>query len=96
MKIITNAKGTRSIEVTEEHLQTLQRYNLLTALEGQTGITEDTLERLRLHTRALLESTPDDPKLIELAHDVIFHDNMKAVGLANLIAAASRNGIPLE
>lgn len=84
--IITNARQTRTIEVSDQHLATLQHYHLLEGLGEH--VNEDALERLRLHARALLESAGSDASLVDLCHDVIFHDNMKAIGLSNLIALA--------
>ena len=86
--IITNAKGSRSIEVSDQHLATIHKYNLMAGLEGQSGVTEETLESLRLQLRSLLESNNGDSELINLCKEVFFHDNMKAIGLQNLIALA--------
>lgn len=83
--ITTNAKGTRSINISDDHIATIQRYNLLNNLLGSDGATEEALERLRLHTRSLLESVDDKVALLTLCKEVLFHDNMKAVGLQNLI-----------
>ncbi len=86
MTITTNEKGTRSIEVTEEHLETLQRYSLLTDLLDSNGIVnENVVQKLRLNTVSLLEHHNDDPALLALCRDVLFHDNMKAYGLHQLI-----------
>ena len=86
MTIITNEKGTRSIEVTEEHLETLQRYSLLTDLLDSNGIVnENVVQKLRLNTVSLLEHHNDDTALLALCRDVLFHDNMKAYGLHQLI-----------
>ena len=86
MTIQTNEKGTRSIEITNEHLSTLQRYSLLTDLLDSNGIVnESVLQKLRLNTVALLEHHNDDPALLALCRDVLFHDNMKAYGLHQLI-----------
>lgn len=89
--IITNAKGSRSIEVSDTHLETLLKYNLLSGLVDSTGlVTEEVLEKLRLQVRSLLEHT-DDAQLLELCQQVIFHENMKAIGLQNLIALAAEH-----
>ncbi len=86
MTIQTNEKGTRSIEITNEHLSTLQRYSLLTDLLDSNGIAhESVLQKLRLNTVSLLEHHNDDPALLALCRDVLFHDNMKAYGLHQLI-----------
>lgn len=84
--IQANAKGTRFIEVTDEHIATIQQYNLLSGLVGSNSmVTEETLESLRMQVRALLENNPQDEALLNLCQNVIFHDNMKALGLENLI-----------
>lgn len=86
MLIQTNSKGSRSIEVNENHLDTLRRYSLLTNLLDSNGIVnESVLQKLRLNTVSLLEHHNDDPALLALCRDVLFHDNMKAYGLHQLI-----------
>ncbi len=72
--------------ISEEHLQTIEKYSLFDNLLDSNGIVDaDTLERLQLNVRALLERTEGAPELVNLAHDVIFHENMKALGLHQLI-----------
>lgn len=87
MQIITNQSGTRSIEVTTQHLETIKKYQLFRNLIDSNGIiNESVLEKLRLNTRALLESNgTTDKSLMDLCFDVIYHPNMKAIGLHNLI-----------
>ncbi len=87
MTIITNQSGTRSIEVTQEHLDTIERYQLFRNLIDSNGIVdEDTLEKLRFNIRAILEREGTaDKALMDLCFDVIYHQNMKAIGLHNLI-----------
>ena len=86
MTIQTNSKGTRSIEVTEEHLATLRRYTLFSDLLDSHGIVDESdLEKLRLNARSLLERYADDTALLALCQQVLFHDNMKAFGLHELI-----------
>ncbi len=85
-KIICNMKGSRTIDIAEAHLKTIEQYSLLDNLLDSNGIVEDTtLERLQLNVRSLLERTNGDPNLVTLAQDVIFHENMKALGLHQLI-----------
>lgn len=86
--IQTNKSGTRHIDVTDSDLETIRKYSLLEGLTDSNGIVdEDTLEKLRLHTRSLITSGTDSPKeLLDLCSAVIFHDNMKAPGLKNLIS----------
>ena len=87
-KIQTNASGTRSIEVTEQHLVTLDRYQLLSGLIDSNGIVDETvLDKLKFNIRSLLESElGKDKELLDLCLDVVYHPNMKALGLQNLIA----------
>lgn len=85
-KIQTNKSGTRSIEVAESHLETIEKYQLLRDLVDSCGIvTESVLEKLRLNIRALLESgAAGDRDLLALCLDVVYHPNMKAFGLQQL------------
>jgi hypothetical protein len=86
MEIQTNEKGSRHITITDEHLQTLQRYSLLSDLLDSNGIVDESvLQKLRLNTVSLLASHADDTALLALCRDVLFHDNMKAFGLHQLI-----------
>ena len=86
-KIQANVSGTRTIEITEEHLQTIDRYQLLSGLVDSNGyIDEQVLEKLKLNVRALLESESNNDKaLLDLCLDVIYHSNMKALGLQRLV-----------
>lgn len=85
-KIQANPTGTRSIEVSEEHLQTIRKYALLKNLINSTGIIDETvLDKLKFTLRALLESEAGkDKALLDLCLDVIYHNNMKAFGLHQL------------
>ena len=62
-KIQTNSSGTRSIEVTDEHLQTIDDYQLLRDLIDSTGYVDEDV----------------------LCLDVVYHPNMKAYGLQQLV-----------
>ena len=86
-KIQTNASGTRSIEVSEQHLATIEQYQLLRDLIDSNGyVDEDVLEKLKLNIRSLLESEAGcDKQLLDLCLDVVYHPNMKALGLQNLV-----------
>ena len=80
--------GTRSINVSDENLETLRSFSLLQFLVDSNGIiTEQSLDKLKLTIRSLL-TTPQgsDKKLLDLCIDVIYHRDMKAFGLKNLIA----------
>ena len=85
-KIQANPTGTRSIEVSEEHLQTIRKYALLKNLIDSTGIIDETVhDKLKFTLRALLESEAGkDKALLDLCLDVIYHNNMKAFGLHQL------------
>jgi len=85
-KIQTNSTGTRSIEVTEQHLETIEKHQLFRDLIDSTGyVDEQVLEKLKLNIRSLLESeTGREKALLDLCLDVIYHPNMKAYGLFQL------------
>ena len=86
-KIQANASGTRSIEITDSHLETIKKYSLLSGLVDSNGIIdEDILDKLKFNVRGLLESEPGkDKDLLDLCLDVIYNKNMKAIGLDNLV-----------
>lgn len=88
MKINANASGTRTIEVNEQMFLTVKKYSLFERIANSIGIVdEDILEKLRCTVRSLIASQEEDSKaLLELAL-VLYNDNMKALGLSNLIAA---------
>ena len=85
--IQANTSGTRTIEVSEENLRTIEKYGLFRHLIDSNGIVdEDVLEKLRLNVRSLIASQEQDSKdLLDLCIDVIYHNNMKAFGLQQLI-----------
>ena len=87
MKIQANPSGTRSIEVTEKHLETIDKYALLRNLIDSNGIIDEAvLDKLRLNVRALLEgSEGSDRDLLDLCLDVLYTKNMKAFGLHELV-----------
>ena len=83
-KIQANTSGTRSIEVSNTHLATLQKYSLLSNLIDSNGVVDEVvLDKLKLNVRSLLES--EAGKDNDLCLDVIYHQNMKALGLKNLV-----------
>lgn len=86
-RIQSNPTGTRSIEVGEQHLATIEKYQLFRDLIDSNGyIDEQVLDKLKLNIRALLESEATaDKALLDLCLDVIYHHNMKAFGLQQLI-----------
>ena len=87
MKIQTNSSGSRSIEIQESHLQTIEKYQLLRDLIDSTGyVDEQVLDKLKLTIRSLLEAQDGlDKDLLNLCLDVIYHPNMKAFGLQQLV-----------
>ena len=87
MKIQSNSSGTRSIEVSEQHLQTIEKYQLFRDLIDSNGyVDEQVLDKLKLNIRSMLESDAGkDKRLLDLCLDVIYHANMKAFGLQQLV-----------
>lgn len=79
-------KGSRKLSVSEAHLNTIRRYSLFSDLLDSNGIVEETvLEKLRLNVRSMLSSDSTDPELIDLCEHILFHPDMKAFGLHQLI-----------
>lgn len=85
--IQANPSGTRSIEVSDENLYTIERYGLFRHLIDSNGIVDETvLDKLKLNIRSLIASQEENCKdLLDLCIDVIYHNNMKAFGLQQLI-----------
>ena len=78
--IQANPSGTRSIEVSNENLRTIEKYALFRHLIDSTGIVDEAvLDKLKLNIRSLIASQEED------SNDVIYHNNMKAFGLQQLI-----------
>ena len=96
MTIQANSSGTRSIEITEEHLATIRKYSLLNGLIDSNGIVDESvLDKLKLNIRALLDSVgTSDKVLLDLCFDVVYHKDMKALGLHNLIILYATHGLP--
>lgn len=86
-KIQANATGTRTIEISETHLETIEKYQLFRDLIDSTGyVDEQVLDKLKLNIRALLEADQVcDKALLDLCLDVVYHSNMKAYGLQQLV-----------
>lgn len=86
--IQANPKGTRSISISEEHLLTIKKYGLFYQLIDSNGIIDETvLDKLKLNVRSLIAAQVEDSKdLLDLCIDVIYHNNMKAFGLQQLVA----------
>ena len=85
-KIQANPSGTRTIDVADEHLETIEKYQLFRDLIDSNGyVDEQVLEKLKLNVRSLLESEAGrDKQLLDLCLDVLYNPNMKALGLLNL------------
>ena len=86
-KIQANASGTRSINVSDEHLATIRKYSLLKNLIDSTGFIDvQVLDKLKLNMRSMLESNMGaDKGLVDLCLDVVYNKNMKAFGLHQLV-----------
>ena len=79
-------KGSRQLSVEETHLNTIERYALFSDLLDSNGIVEESvLEKLRLNVRSLLASGEPDPRLLDFCERILFHSDMKAFGLHQLI-----------
>lgn len=87
--IQTNKSGSRSLPVSEQHLQTIEKYNLLEGLLGSDGvIDESVLEKLKYTVRSLIlsqDGKEDVKDLLDFCMDVLCHPNMKAFGLSSLM-----------
>ena len=85
-QILCNMKGSRSMAIEENHLRTIEQYALFTDLLDSNGIVdENVLEKLRLNVRALLDTNEMNKELLDFCQNVLFHANMKAFGLHQLI-----------
>ena len=75
------------MQISDENLQTIERYSLFMGLVDSNGIVDGSvLDKLRLNVRALVESTnANDKALLDLAFEVLYHPNMKPVALHNLM-----------
>ena len=84
--IMCNMKGSRMLSVEEAHLNTIERYSLFSDLLDSNGIVEESvLEKLRLNVRSLLSSGEPDPALLDFCERILFHNDMKAFGLHQLL-----------
>ena len=82
-----NEKGSRTLDVSDENLETIRKYDLFSGLIDSHGyITDSVLDKLRLNVRSLIASHNGNCKdLLDLCIDVIYDKNMKAFGLHSLI-----------
>lgn len=85
--IQANQSGTRTLKISEENLKTIEKYSLFQHLIDSNGIVDESvLDKLKLNIRSLIASSENDCKdLLDLCIDVIYHNNMKAFGLFQLI-----------
>ena len=61
--IQANPSGTRSLEVSEENLATIEKYGLFRHLIDSNGIVDETvLDKLKLNIRSLIASQEEDSK----------------------------------
>lgn len=67
-KIQANQSGTRSIEISDKHLETIDKYQLMRNLVDSNGIIDEVvLDKLKFNIRSLLESeTGNDKDLLDL------------------------------
>lgn len=86
--IQANSRGTRFIEVSDENLETIEKYKLFNQLLGSHGIiSEEDLEKLRMTIKSIIAGDEENCKdLIDLCIDVIYHKDMKAYALNELYA----------
>ena len=83
-----NEKGSKTLQIEQKHLETIQKYHLFDRLKNSSGfVTETELEKLRKTLRSLIvePETKDKSELLDLCIDVIYHDHMKAYGLEQLM-----------
>lgn len=73
-------------------MRTIRRFSLFQLLIDSNGIvTEQSLDKLKLNIRSLLTTPEGSAKeLLDLCIDVIYHRDMKAFGLQNLMALYER------
>lgn len=85
--ILANPTGTRTISVSAHNLRTIEQYALFSHLIDSNGIVDEAvLEKLRLNIRSLIAAQEENSKdLLDLCIDVVYHNNMKAFGLQQLI-----------
>ena len=61
--IQANPSGTRSIEVSDAHLQTIEKYSLFQQLIDSNGIVDESvLDKLKLNIRSLISSMEGNSK----------------------------------
>jgi hypothetical protein len=85
--IKTNSSGTKTLDVSEENLRTIERHALFRQIIDSNGVVDEAvLEKLRLNIRSLIIANEENHEdLLELCIGLIYHNNMKAFGLRQLI-----------
>ena len=69
--ITLNEKGTRTLDITEENLQTIRKYRLFQGIVDSTGyITEEVLDKLKMTLRSMIAHSEEDTTdlLLSLIH----------------------------
>ena len=61
--IISNLSGTRSIEISDENLKTIEKYALFRYLIDSNGIVDESvLDKLKLNIRSIIAADTDNCK----------------------------------
>ena len=98
--IQANPSGTRSIEVSNENLRTIEKYALFRHLIDSTGIIDEAvLDKLKLNIRSLIASQEEDSKdlLIRQAAGVLISlDQIKNYGQSKVESDIKRNLMQLR
>ena len=78
--IQANPSGTRSMEISEENLVTIEKYSLFQHLIDSNGIVDEAvLEKLKLNIRSLIASQEEDSKdLLDLCIDAVSYTHLRA------------------
>ena len=73
--------------MSDAHVQSLEQFHLFSNLvDSNCIVDESVLDKLKFNIRSMLASDAGkDKALLDLCLDVIYHSNMKAYGLQNLI-----------
>ncbi len=67
-------------------MKTIDQYALFQQLIDSNGIVDESvLDKLKLNVRSIIASQEDCKGLLDLCIDVIYHNNMKAFGLYQLV-----------